>query len=126
VEGACLGVVAVIEDDDSERRALGRLLTVGGFEPALFESAETFIALEQDRRWRCLIIDVQLGGISGLDLQRRLRSRGSGVPIIFMTAHRSDLVRERAEAAGCAAFLWKPVCADRLLTAIRTIPAEPQ
>jgi FixJ family two-component response regulator len=72
--------VAVIEDDDLERGALGRLLQAGGFEPELFESAETFIASPPTRSWLCLVVDVHLTGMSGIDLQRKLRAEGSEVP----------------------------------------------
>ena len=66
-------VVGVIEDDAVSRGALGRLLQAGGFEPALFDSAETFVASPRNRQWLCLIVDVQLTGMSGVDLQRQLR-----------------------------------------------------
>jgi FixJ family two-component response regulator len=113
--------VAVIEDDDVARKALGRLLTVGGFDAALFDSAETFIASPSSRDWLCLIVDVQLGGMSGIDLQRQLRDEGSAVPVIIITASRADLVRARAQRAGCAAFLAKPFSGDALLSILGTI-----
>jgi FixJ family two-component response regulator len=115
-------LVAVIEDDAIFRAALGRLLRVGGFEPALFDSAETFIASQPTREWLCLIVDVHLTGMSGIDLQRTLRSEGSEVPIIITTGDRADAIRERAEQAGCAAFLLKPFSADTLLPFLRSIP----
>lgn len=117
----CVGRVGVIEDDDVARCALGRLLQVGGFEPALFDSAETFIASRPDRAWLCLIVDVQLAGMSGIDLQRRLRSEGSEVPIIVVTANRTDVIRERAEQAGCAALLWKPFSGTIILELLASI-----
>jgi FixJ family two-component response regulator len=114
-------LVAVIEDDDLERGALGRLLQAGGFEPALFESAEAFVASPLDRRWLCLVVDVQLTGMSGLDLQRKLRNERSEVPIIVITGNRADAVRQRAEQAGCVAFLVKPFSADAILGLIEAI-----
>jgi FixJ family two-component response regulator len=113
--------VAVIEDDDLERGALGRLLQVGGFEPDLFDSAETFIASRQDHDWLCIVVDVNLGGISGIDLQRQLRAEGSEVPIIMTTGNKVDAVRERAEQAGCVAFLWKPFTGDAILALVGSI-----
>src|SRR6187397_2727465 len=101
------GLVAIVEDDAIARNALGRLLNAGGFEPALFDSAEKFMA-ERHREWLCVIADVQLTGMSGLDLQKTLQSEASPVPIIVITGHRADAVRERAEQAGCLAFLSKP------------------
>jgi FixJ family two-component response regulator len=114
-------LVAVIEDDDLERGALGRLLQADGFEPALFDSAEAFVASALDRRWLCLVVDVQLTGMSGLDLQWKLRNERSEVPIIVITGNRADAVRERAEQAGCVAFLVKPFSADAILGLIEAI-----
>ena len=116
-------MVAVIEDDESARNALGRLLQVGGFEPALFDSAETFIASPDDG-WLCLVVDVQLTGMSGIDLQRRLRGEGSQVPIVVITANRADVVRERAQHAGCAAFLSKPFNGNTILSILDSIARQ--
>jgi len=115
------GLVAVIEDDSVSRCALGRLLEAGGFEPALFDSAEAFIAASLERDWLCLIVDVQLAGMSGLDLQQRLRADGSDVPIIMVTGNRADVIRKRAQDAGCAAFLWKPFSPDTVLSLLASI-----
>jgi len=115
-------LVAVIEDDAISRFALGRLLQASGFEPALFNCAETFIASQPNREWLCLIVDVHLTGISGIDLQRRLRSEGWEVPIIITTGDRADTIREGAQQAGCTAFLLKPVSADTLLPFLQSIP----
>jgi FixJ family two-component response regulator len=123
-EETSLAVVAVIEDDDVERRALGRVLSLGGFEPVLFESAEAFLA-SPPRLAHCLIIDVHLTGMSGIDLQQRLSSAASTVPIIVTTGNRSDVVRERAERAGCAAFLRKPVNATTILGLLESLPRQP-
>ena len=114
------GLVAVVEDDVIARNALGRLLNAGGFEPALFDSAETFMS-ERHREWLCVIADVQLTGMSGLDLQCKLRSEASSVPVIVITGHRADAVRERAEQAGCLAFLSKPFSGTDILTLLDTL-----
>ena len=113
--------VAVIEDDDLERGALGRLLQAGGYEPALFASAETFMASRQTRTWLCLVVDVNLTGMSGIDLQRQLHDEGSKVPIIMTTGNKAEAIRERAEQAGCVAFLWKPFSADAILALVASI-----
>jgi FixJ family two-component response regulator len=113
--------VAVIEDDDAARSALGRLLQVGGFETALFDSAETFIASAASARWLCLIVDVQLAGMSGIDLQQRLRSQGCQLPVIVITANRASIVRERAEQAGCAGFFCKPFSGTAILGLLGSI-----
>jgi FixJ family two-component response regulator len=118
--------VAIIEDDEIARGALGRLLTVSGFEPALFDSAEAFIASPPEGEWLCLIVDVQLTGMSGIDLQRRLRSDGSAVPIVIVTANRADVVRERAKQVGCAAFLSKPFSGDTILSILDSFAHQSQ
>jgi FixJ family two-component response regulator len=110
--------VAVIEDDEVSRCALGRILRVAGFEPALYDSAEAFIAAPRTSSLRCLIVDVQLTGMSGIDLQTKLSAEGSEVPVIITTGNRADVIRRRAQQAGCAAFLWKPFCAETLLEII--------
>ena len=114
------GRVAVVEDDAIARNALGRLLNAGGFEPALFDSAETFMS-ERHCEWLCIIADVQLTGMSGIDLQCKLRSEASTVPVIVITGHRADAVRERAEQAGCLAFLSKPFSGTDILTLLDTL-----
>lgn len=118
-------LIAVVEDDAPYRVAIGRLLRAGGFEPALFHSAEAFIDTPPARTPLCLILDVNLGGMSGIDLQRLLRKRGSAVPIIVTTGRREDAIRDRAEAAGCTAFLWKPFPATTLLALIDSIVGQP-
>ena len=116
-------VVAVIEDDEVARWALGRVLQAGGFSPALFGSAEAFVAARHDRAPLCVIIDVHLTGMSGIELQSRLRSEGS-VPVIMTTGDRADSIRERAHQAGCAAFLWKPFTASTILGILGSIERE--
>jgi FixJ family two-component response regulator len=120
---ASRAVIAVVEDDPSARSAMTRLLDVCGFEPAAFESGEAFIEATPSKPLLCLIVDVHLGGMSGIDLQRRLRINGVSTPIIVITAQREEAIRARAEREGCVAFLWKPVEPSALLQAIRGIPA---
>jgi FixJ family two-component response regulator len=117
--------VAVIEDDDIARSALGRLLRAGGFEAALFDSAESFIGSEHVCTWLCLIVDVHLTGMSGIDLQQRLRAEGSGVPVIVISGNRADTIRERAHLAGCAAFLLKPFSGNIILSLLESIASQP-
>ena len=118
------GHVAVIEDDDIARSALGRLLQAGGFEPELFDSAESFIGVQPADPWLCLIVDVQLTGMSGIDLQERLRAEGSGVPVIVISGNRADTIRERAHLAGCAAFLLKPFSGNVILSLLGSIAEQ--
>ena len=106
-------LVAVVEDDAPVRQALGRLLDAGGFEPALFESAEAY--LDAPPQSLCVVIDVQLPGMSGTELQRRLRAAADAPPIIVITADRNATHRSRAEQNGCIGFFQKPVDARALL-----------
>src|SRR5262249_22057267 len=101
-----------------------RLLRAGGFEPALFESAEAFIEAPPAPAPLCLILDVHLGGMSGIDLQCHLRRSGSSIPIIVATAHREPNIRDAAERNGCAAFLFKPFNGDGLLALIGVIARQ--
>jgi FixJ family two-component response regulator len=114
-------LVVVVEDDDMSRAALGRSLRAGGFEPALFESAETFFVSRLDRVPFCVIVDVHLTGMSGLDLQDRLRRQQREVPVIVTTADRTQAIRERAQQAGCAAFVWKPFSGETILDVLASM-----
>jgi FixJ family two-component response regulator len=112
-------VVAVVEDDAPSRRALGRLLLAAGFEPVLFESAEAYIA--SSAAPACLIVDVHLPGMSGIELQQRLRAAGAAPPIIVTTASHESVMMERAQQNGCAAFFWKPIDGDTLTATIESL-----
>ena len=112
-------VVAVVEDDAALRKALGRLLQAGGFEPALFESAEAY--LDASPAALCLVVDVRLPGMSGIELQQRLRATGTPPPIIITTASREAAIRERAQQYGCAEFFWKPVDGKALIASIASL-----
>ena len=117
-------LVAVIEDDDVARSALGRLLRAGGFDTALFDSAESFIASPLSRACLCLVLDIHLTGMSGIDLQRRLRAEGSTLPIVMITGSRAEVVREYAERNGCFAFLLKPFSGETMLGVLATLTAQ--
>jgi FixJ family two-component response regulator len=112
-------IVAVVEDDPSSRTALGRLLWAAGFEPALFESAEAYI--DAALTPTCIVVDVQLPGMSGLELQQRLGDAGSAPPIIVTTSRREDVIRERTQQNGCAAFFWKPIDGNTLAATIASL-----
>jgi len=112
-------VVAVVEDDGATRKALGRLLWAWGFEPALFESAEAY--LDASPASLCIIVDVGLPGMSGIELQQRLRAAGTAPPIIMTTASHEVTVRRRAERNGCAGFFWKPVDGGAMISIIKSL-----
>jgi FixJ family two-component response regulator len=90
-----------------------------GFTAEAFLSAEEFLQFDRLEETSCLITDVQLGGMSGLQLQNRLAESGCGIPIIFITGFPDDQIRERALSAGAVCFLSKPVTKEGLLTCIR-------
>ena len=110
--------VAVVDDDDSFARAIGRVLRASGFEIDTYPSAEAFLAPTPLPPADCLVLDIQLGGMSGVELQQELRERGSVTPIIFVTAHDDREVRDEAVRAGCVAYLRKPVASRALLEAV--------
>jgi FixJ family two-component response regulator len=110
--------VAVVDDDESFASALERRFRLVGFAVSTYSSAEAFLASTTLPHPDCLVLDFQLGGMSGLDLQRKLGQLGARVPIIFVTGHDSPTLRTEAEQAGCSAFFLKPVPTQLLLEAI--------
>lgn len=115
--------VAVVDDDESLCRSLGRLLRAAGMQPVTYASAEDFLADVKQPRFDCLVLDVQLGGMSGIDLGRRLHSRGVDTPIIYITAHDDPAARAGASAVGGAAFFLKTVPGSEVLETIRRVAA---
>ncbi len=114
--------IAVIEDDPSMLQGLKRLLSAHGFRVRTFASAESFLDGIANYEVDCLLLDIHLGGISGIDLQRRLTSSGTDLPVIFMTAIDSQATRQEAFDAGCIAYLKKPFLAKLLIDAINGTP----
>ena len=111
--------VAVVDDDESGCRALSRLLRAGGLQPVSYLSAEAFLADTKRPLFDCLVLDIQLGGMSGIELQRQLHASGSSTPVIYITAHDEAETREQAQAAGCAAYFCKTASGQDVLRAIR-------
>jgi FixJ family two-component response regulator len=110
--------VTVVDDDDSFGRAIGRLLRAAGLEPSVYSSAESFLEDTARAPADCLVLDIHLGGASGLDLRRHLTALGSTIPVIFVTAHDEPKICEEALQVGCSAYLRKPVPGKLLLEAI--------
>ena len=111
--------VAVVDDDGGVRSALGRLLRAAGFNPVSYSSAEAFLDDLGRAQTDCLVLDLHLGGMSGLDLQERLTAGGVVPPIIFVTAYEDPDAHKQAQRAGCVAFFHKPVRGSTLLEAVR-------
>jgi FixJ family two-component response regulator len=116
--GAGSSVVCVIDDDASLLRAVQRLLGAGGFTVETFPSAECFLESRHRTTAGCLVLDVHLGGMNGFELQERLASDGTLIPLIFITAHDDFATRERARRAGAVAYLRKPFDDDALIAAV--------
>jgi len=114
-------LVAVVEDDPASQKTLARVLRAGGYEAALYASAEEFLSSPPQSSPIGLLLDVHLSGMSGLDLQRRLRDEGSTIPVIIITAFDDARSREQAERAGCVAYLRKPCEAETILALLRRL-----
>ena len=117
-------VVAVVDDDKDMLRGLQRLLNASGYDTEVFSSGEAFLDSAAASKATCLVLDINLGGISGIELQRRLSKSGSKLAIIFMTAVDDEAVHMAAMEAGCIAFLRKPFPARALVDAIGVATSE--
>jgi FixJ family two-component response regulator len=113
-----ISLISIIDDDDALRSSLENLIRSVGWRVQGFSSAEVFLRSNQVHETGCLILDVCIPGISGLELQRQLAVANSHVPIIFITAHANDDWRSQALEAGAVAFLHKPFHQEELLNAI--------
>jgi FixJ family two-component response regulator len=112
-------LVSVIDDDESLRRALERLIRSIGFPVVVFPSAHEFLLSDRVQDTACLILDMQMPLMNGLQLQSHLAQAGCRIPIIFITAYPDERVRARALQAGAVDFLQKPFSDDVLLNGIR-------
>ena len=117
--GARNGDVVIIDDDASLRRSLSNLLGSVGFHVETFMSAEAFLQSPHRERTGCLVLDLRMPGMSGLDLLKHLAATGSLVPTIVLTAHGNDEARRECLEAGAFAFLEKPFRSATLLDAVR-------
>ncbi len=113
-------LVAVVDDDESVRESLPDLLREFGFATHSFSSAEEFLTSDSLVQTECLILDIAMPGMTGFDLQRELKLRGHSIPIIFISAHKDEVVRRRAFQQGAAEFLFKPFSDTALLQALNT------
>jgi FixJ family two-component response regulator len=121
--GGCapaLPLVSIVDDDESIRESLPDLLKQLGFAARAFSSAEEFLASDCIDQTRCLLLDVAMPGVTGPDLQQELRQRRQSIPIIFITADRDMLVRQRLIEQGAVECLFKPFSDTALLEAVNS------
>jgi|SRR5690348_16842511 FixJ family two-component response regulator len=112
-------VIAIVDDDESVRAALLGMMKAVDLPALAFVSAEEFLSSAEQRRTACLIADIRLGGMSGIELQSRLNSDHCRIPIIFITAHGDEKVRMQALRGGAVEFLTKPFDDEALLASVR-------
>ena len=117
-------MISIVDDDESVRNATRTLIRSLGYRVATFASAEDFLKSDKLNETACLISDVQMPGLNGIELQERLTANGHRIPIIFITAFPDERVRDRAMQGGAVSFMSKPfsdanliVCLDRALKA---------
>ena len=115
-------MIAIVDDEEALREATESLLRSAGFKAKSFGSAEAFLRSKSRATAGCLVLDVGLPGMTGLELQLQMINDGCGIPVVFMTAQHDDegKMRERALRAGALAFLQKPFGEEDLLSAVRS------
>jgi FixJ family two-component response regulator len=120
--------VAVVDDDESVCRSFSRLLRTAGFQPVTYASAEAFLQDVKRPRFDCLVLDIQLGGMSGLELSRRLAAVRDATPVIFITAHDAPEVQSEALARGCGGYFHKhdpgPLVVEAIWRVVRGVPGK--
>jgi FixJ family two-component response regulator len=113
--------IAVVDDDLGMRQALGSLLSAHGYRAQLYASAVEFLAVVATTKATCLILDIQLGAMSGLDLARKLAAVGLSFPIIFMTGSDDEKFRRDAMDLGCVAYFRKPFPVGQLMSVVSKV-----
>lgn len=117
-------LVAVVDDDKSIRNATQDLLKAAGFSAAAFADAESFLNSTSRANTACVVADMRMPGMTGLELHQQLLAAGQGIPTIIMTAHPEEITQTRARDAGITCFLIKPFEPDELLGCIRAALAR--
>jgi len=113
-------MISIVDDDKSVRDATVSLMRAAGYEPEAFCCAQDFLASERVRRTDCLIADVQMPGMSGIELHGELVQSGNAIPTVLITAHPNEKAKARALAAGVVCYLSKPFELNELLDCIQT------
>jgi FixJ family two-component response regulator len=117
--------VAIVDDDESYCRSSSRMLRAAGIQSVTYLSGEEFLADSARWRFACLLVDVQLGRVSGLEVQQKLAAEGNATPIIFITAYDDPAARAQALRAGCVGMFLKTDDGSRLLDALQSLPPRP-
>jgi FixJ family two-component response regulator len=117
-------LLSVVDDDEMLRESLPDLLREFGFAARAFSSGQEFLSSEYLDETKCLILDVAMPGMSGLDVQRELNRRGQAIPIIFITGQKDEDVRKQAFRQGAVKFLYKPFSDSALLDAVNAALCE--
>jgi len=117
-------LLSVVDDDEMLRESLPELLSEFGFAARAFSSGQEFLSSDYLDQTRCLILDVAMPGMSGLDLQDELKRRGQAIPIIFITGQKDEDIRKRAFRQGAVKFLYKPFSDSALLDAVNAALGE--
>jgi FixJ family two-component response regulator len=117
-------LVAVVDDDESVRDAIQNMLRSAGLRAETYASAEDFLDTGHPEDSDCVVLDIRMPGMSGLQLQRRLADDGHAIPTIFVTAYADESARHQAIEAGASAFLRKPFDPDSLLQSVQSVLAQ--
>jgi FixJ family two-component response regulator len=126
LETAARPLVAIVDDDRSLRNATQDLLKAAGFATAAFEDAPSFLRSESRAAAACLIADMRMPGMSGLELYQALLAAGERIPMVIITAHPEELTQSRAREAGITCYISKPFAPDDLLDCVREALAKPR
>jgi FixJ family two-component response regulator len=121
ISAASNGTIFIVDDDEADRDSLAALLSTYGFQPQTYGSAQEFLADFAPTSRGCLLLDVRLPGMSGLDLQERLAQQGVHLPVIVITAYGDVPTAVRAMKAGAVEFIEKPYHGDLVVSAIRSV-----
>jgi FixJ family two-component response regulator len=116
-------LVFVVDDDTSLLKSAARLLRQLGYACVLFPSAEAFANHDDFDRAVCVLLDIDLGDVSGIELRQRLKAANISVPVIYITGNDDPAVRKAAQASGCIAFLTKPFSAQSLIEPLKKVSA---
>ena len=119
-------LVAIVDDDQSIRNATRDLLRAAGFSTATFEDAESFLGSASRASTACVVADMRMPGMTGLELYQALVASGDGIPTVIITAHPEELAQSRAREAGITCYLSKPFAPDDLLECVREALAKSQ